>query len=221
MSSGPSTFGIMIDVELVADLGDGGGEVVEAPRRVERVDPGPQLGVAEVDVLGRPRPGRPGPPPCRRPARRPRGWRSSTSTVGAMSGTLATIFGFDGGKKWIIRDGRTGISRTGAGAPTASGRKKSLGLRIAGEPTSPRKRRPRCRRAPAGGSGGLEAGGEATDGRVELGGDIGREHGGQASELGGECLGRGEQIESPARPARRRPAPRPPRCGARSRRRRR
>ena len=55
---------------------------------------------------------------------------SRTSTVGAISGTLATIFGFDGGKKWIIRDGRTGISRRGSGAPTASGRKKSLGLRI-------------------------------------------------------------------------------------------
>ena len=45
------------------------------------------------------------------------------STVGAMSGTLLTILALDGGKKWIIRDGRTGISRTGSGAPTASGRK--------------------------------------------------------------------------------------------------
>ena len=53
------------------------------------------------------------------------------STVGAMSGTLATIFGFCGGKKWITRLGRNGISRTGSGAPTASGRKKSLGLRTA------------------------------------------------------------------------------------------
>jgi hypothetical protein len=55
---------------------------------------------------------------------------SITSTVGAMSGTLATILGFDAGKKWIMRDGRTGISRTGSGAPTARGRKKSFGLRI-------------------------------------------------------------------------------------------
>ena len=54
---------------------------------------------------------------------------SSTSTVGAIVGTLATIFGFDAGRKWIIRDGRTGISRTGSGAPTASGRKKSFGGR--------------------------------------------------------------------------------------------
>jgi hypothetical protein len=32
------------DVELAADLGDGGRDVVERPRRVEAVDPGPQLG---------------------------------------------------------------------------------------------------------------------------------------------------------------------------------
>ena len=49
------------------------------------------------------------------------------STFGAMSGTLATIFALDAGKKWIIRDGGNGISRTGSGAPTASGRKKSFG----------------------------------------------------------------------------------------------
>ena len=55
---------------------------------------------------------------------------SSTSTVGTMSGSLATIFSFDGGKKWIIRDGLTGISRSGSGAPTARGRKKSLGFRM-------------------------------------------------------------------------------------------
>ena len=51
------------------------------------------------------------------------------STVGAMSGTFDTIFALDGGKKWIIRLGRNGISLTGAGAPTASGLKKSLGVR--------------------------------------------------------------------------------------------
>jgi hypothetical protein len=47
------------------------------------------------------------------------------STVGAISGTLERIFSFDGGKKWIIRLGRNGISRRGWGAPTARGRKKS------------------------------------------------------------------------------------------------
>ena len=38
------------------------------------------------------------------------------------------IFGFDGSKKWIARLGRAGISRSGWGAPTASGAKKALGL---------------------------------------------------------------------------------------------
>ena len=38
-------------VELVADLGDGGDEVVEHPRRVERVDAGPELGVGVVPRL--------------------------------------------------------------------------------------------------------------------------------------------------------------------------
>src|SRR5690606_34028616 len=56
----------------------------------------------------------------------------STSTLGAISGTFATIFSFEGGKKWITRAGRAGISRTGSGAPTASGRTKSLGERITG-----------------------------------------------------------------------------------------
>src|SRR5262245_40655053 len=56
---------------------------------------------------------------------------SSTSTVGAIWGTFPTILGLEAGKKWIIRDGRKGISRNGSGAPTASGRKKSFGDRIA------------------------------------------------------------------------------------------
>ena len=46
---------------------------------------------------------------------------SSTSTWRAISGTLARIFSRCGGKKWIIRSGRTGSSRTGTGAPAASG----------------------------------------------------------------------------------------------------
>jgi acyl dehydratase len=52
------------------------------------------------------------------------------STWGAMSGALATIFSFEKSRKWIIRDGRTGTSRSGSGAPIASGLKKSLGLRM-------------------------------------------------------------------------------------------
>ena len=34
-----------------------------------------------------------------------------------MAGTLAAIFSLPGSKKWIIRDGRNGISRTGVGRP--------------------------------------------------------------------------------------------------------
>ncbi len=45
-----------------------------------------------------------------------------------MSGTFATIFALLGSKKWMARLGRAGISRSGWGAPTASGRKKSLAL---------------------------------------------------------------------------------------------
>ena len=55
------------------------------------------------------------------------------STVGAMSGTLATIFSLEKSRKWIIRDGGTGISASGAGAPMASGLKKSRGLRMSGD----------------------------------------------------------------------------------------
>jgi hypothetical protein len=45
-----------------------------------------------------------------------------------MSAALATIFSFEKSRKWIIRDGRTGISRSGSGAPIARGWKKSLGF---------------------------------------------------------------------------------------------
>ena len=40
------------DVELVADLRHQRGDVVETPRRIEAVDPAPQLGVAHVDGAG-------------------------------------------------------------------------------------------------------------------------------------------------------------------------
>ena len=46
--------------------------------------------------------------------------------VGARSGTLAAIFSLLGSKKWIMRDGRNGISRTGSGAPIASGAEEVL-----------------------------------------------------------------------------------------------
>jgi hypothetical protein len=54
------------------------------------------------------------------------------STVGAMSGTLATIFSLEKSRKWIIREGGNGTSRSGSGAPMARGLKKSRGFRMRG-----------------------------------------------------------------------------------------
>src|SRR5918997_4575541 len=56
---------------------------------------------------------------------------SRMSVLAAMPGSFAAIFSFDGSKKWIIREGATGISSSGSGAPTASGLAKSRGLRMA------------------------------------------------------------------------------------------
>ena len=50
------------------------------------------------------------------------------SVFSAMSPALATIFSFEKSRKWIIREGLTGISRSGSGAPIACGWKKSLGF---------------------------------------------------------------------------------------------
>src|ERR671925_270740 len=55
---------------------------------------------------------------------------SRMSTSVASSGAFATIRSFEKSRKWIIRDGLKGISRRGSGAPMASGRRKSLGLRM-------------------------------------------------------------------------------------------
>src|SRR3712207_4767804 len=57
---------------------------------------------------------------------------SRTSQRAARSGSLAAIFSLAGSKKWIIRDGLSGISRIGAGAPMARGFVKSRGLRTPG-----------------------------------------------------------------------------------------
>ena len=70
------------------------------------------------------------------------------STVGAMSGTLATIFSLEKSRKWIIREGLNGISRSGSGAPMARGLKKSRGLRMAPDAMGLR----RSHRLPARGS---------------------------------------------------------------------
>src|SRR5262245_40704928 len=48
----------------------------------------------------------------------------------AMSGTFARIFSFEASKKWIMREGLTGISRGGSGASIAKGWKKSRGFLI-------------------------------------------------------------------------------------------
>ena len=65
---------------------------------------------------------------------------SRMSVFVAISGALAAIFSFEKSRKWIIREGGKGISRSGSGASTASGLKKSRGLRMGGQVT-------RCRAA--------------------------------------------------------------------------
>src|SRR3954469_13456137 len=71
------------------------------------------------------------------------GWPRRMSARWARSGSLPTIFSLLGSKKWIIRDGVTGISSGGSGAPTARGWAKSRGLRIGGALAAPRARRAR------------------------------------------------------------------------------
>ena len=53
---------------------------------------------------------------------------SRTSTVGAISGTLAAIFSLLGSKKWIIREGLNGTSRGGAGRADRKGLSKIAGV---------------------------------------------------------------------------------------------
>src|SRR5262252_7258473 len=55
----------------------------------------------------------------------------TTSTWATSSGTLLRTFSMCGGTKWIIRSSRSGNSRSGAGAPIASGLKKLRGSFIA------------------------------------------------------------------------------------------
>ncbi len=121
-------------VELVADLGDELRDVVEHPRRLERVDARPQLRVAEVHLAADADRGPRARPPCGRPGRRPRGcragcrpsarcrapWRPSSRWRSRGSGSSA-------------RAG-TGSRGAGSGASMARGLKKSRGLRMALEP---------------------------------------------------------------------------------------
>ena len=101
--------------------------------RLERVDARPQRGRAEVDRRAR-RAIR----PSRAASLRSIGIASSRlpsrmSVLVAMSAALATIFSLEKSRKWIIREGRNGISASGAGAPMASGLRKSRGLRMVGD----------------------------------------------------------------------------------------
>ena len=50
------------------------------------------------------------------------------STVGAMSGILATIFSFEKSRKWIIREGLNGISRSGLGGADGQGLEEVAGV---------------------------------------------------------------------------------------------
>ncbi len=114
--------------ELVADLGDDLRDVVEHPRRLERVDAHPQGGVAEVDVAAD-------------GDEALAGGLLALDRHGVLEvaeqdvdlprdvGRLGTIFSFEKSRKWIIRDGVTGISRSGSGAPMASGFRKARGSR--------------------------------------------------------------------------------------------
>ena len=130
MSSGPSTFGSMITSRRSPTSLTAAVDVVERPRRIERVDTRPQLGAscgpgsADLDQAGTGRflvARRNAVLEVGHAARRPSGRSpapsppSSGSTAGG-SGSSATD--------------STGISRSGSGAPTASGRKKSFGGRI-------------------------------------------------------------------------------------------
>ena len=54
------------------------------------------------------------------------------SVFAAMSPAFARIFSLLASRKWIIREGGNGISRSGSGAPMARGVKKSRGLRTSG-----------------------------------------------------------------------------------------
>src|SRR3712207_6028901 len=130
MSHGPSTFGTMItssfapiSVTTVVRSSSTHGDSSELMRVHSCVSP------ISISLPTRTR-------PARAASLRSTGTASSRlpsrmSTFGAMSGTLATIFSFEKSRKWIIRDGLKGISRTGSGASMASGLKKSRGFRMA------------------------------------------------------------------------------------------
>ena len=54
----------------------------------------------------------------------------NSTELRTRSGIFASMRGLLGSKKWIMRDGRGGMSFGGRGAPTQSGLVKSRGLRM-------------------------------------------------------------------------------------------
>ncbi len=56
------------------------------------------------------------------------------STLGAMSGTFATIFSLEKSRKWIIREGLKGISRAGSRRVDGEGLEEVAGVAQVGSP---------------------------------------------------------------------------------------
>ena len=128
MSHGPSTFGTMItdslwpiSATICVRSSSTHGDSSELIRTHSAVSP---RSISRPTVMR----------PSRAACLRSTGTASSRlpsrmSTFRAMSGALATIFSLEKSRKWIIRDGVTGISGSGSGAPIASGLRKARGLR--------------------------------------------------------------------------------------------
>ena len=117
-------------VELVADLGDERDQVVEHPRRVQAVDPGPQLRLPEVVRLGDRRRARRARPPCGRRGRRPRGCRAGRRPSSRCPAPSPPSSRCPGRRSGSSGTASPGSPARGAGAPRASGAKKSFGERI-------------------------------------------------------------------------------------------
>ena len=126
------------DVELVADGRDDLQQIVERPGAVERVDAGPEAGVAEIVRGGH------------FDEAAPRSFfgvggngvfqiaEHHIDLAGDVGGTAARIFSMCGGMKWIIRSSRTGRVADGGGAPIASGAKNFRGVFVHPIEPSPR-----------------------------------------------------------------------------------
>ena len=143
-------------VERVAGFEHGGGQVVEPPRRVEAVDPRPELRVAEVDVSSD-LDSRRGRRPSDRPARRPRGWRAGCRPSARCRAPSTASSRWPPGRSGSPGSAGTGSRGAGSGAPTASGRKKSLGGRIVRNRTRTHPNRPKVTIATRAGEGRLGA----------------------------------------------------------------